>query len=98
LTHQYYILIDIGATYTRVAIGNNEGRILYKVKKRTIRSSRGPALPEFIINIINKYFKSVLDKVSAISIGSIGPLDIKRGEIIGSPNIKAKQYTIKRAY
>ncbi|MFP3950823.1 MAG: ROK family protein [Candidatus Bathyarchaeia archaeon] len=76
-----YIAIDIGATNIRVAHGNERG-LEAKISRRTSRENGVLGISRQLIDMINHLGV----KPSSIGIGSIGPIDIKRGEIKNTPN------------
>jgi len=76
------LLVDIGATNTRLALGWEENGhpiisdlILYKTPQNA------DSLMERIINYANKK-----KDITLASISSIGPLDLERGWILETPN------------
>ncbi len=83
-----YIAVDVGATNIRVALGDAEGRLYVKFREKTVRSGGRLSIAEQILEIIGKSVSPrMLENVNAIGIGSIGPLDLKRGRIVGTPNL-----------
>lgn len=91
-----YVGIDIGATWTRIGIADNNGKIIKKIKRRTITISK----EEFIGSIIDeiKLLITELDSsIDAIGIGTIGPINLRRGEIRNPPNIPLKNIPIVNA-
>lgn len=88
--------VDIGATYTRVVIADEKGRILDRVKFETPRSDR-MALSASIARAIRELLKRVgapEKGLKGIGIGSIGPLDIKRGVIVRAANLPLENVPI----
>jgi len=88
--------VDIGATYTRVVIADEKGRILDRVKFETPRSDR-MALPSSIARAIREQLKKVGASEKAlkgIGVGSIGPLDVKRGVIVRAANLPLENVPI----
>ncbi|MGQ9597317.1 MAG: ROK family protein [Thermoproteota archaeon] len=82
--------VDLGATNVRVALANVDGKILLKKSEKTIGES-GSAVVGQIIEMGFDALNSVgLRKgdVKAVGIGSIGPLDLKRGLIVNPPNLR----------
>lgn len=81
------LALDIGATNLRMALVTKKGEILVKKKTKTRKSGKnGFLLTKQIFKFILPYFKKK-SQIKAISIGSIGPLDLKRGGIKKSPNL-----------
>ncbi|MCI4438304.1 ROK family protein [archaeon] len=81
--------VDLGATNLRVAIGNKEGKILFKLSERTVNEGDEYAISNQIYKMISSAPRELLSKVIGIGIGSIGPMDIKKG-IIFPPNLNFK--------
>jgi len=89
---KYYIGIDLGATWIRVAIADKHGNILRKAKVPTPK--KYPELITSILQTVNQVRRDITIKdVSSIGIGSIGPLDIREG-IINPPNLPMKNINI----
>jgi len=86
--------VDLGGTNLRAALGDDEGNILRRVEERTERD-RGP---EGIANQIVEMIRSLdlrIEKIAGIGIGSLGPLDIKRGVIVLAPNLPFSNIPLK---
>ena len=85
-----YIGVDLGATNIRVALGDGTG-----IKKRIIEKTdklHGPSgISEQIVSMIRRIG---VEKVYAVGIGSIGPLDRSRGRIMNTPNLPFKDIPI----
>ncbi len=81
----YYIGIDIGATWLRLGLADKHGKIIHRIKYRT------PADPEELITTLIDNIRKIVhnreQKLNSIGIGSIGPIDIKTGRIMNTPNI-----------
>jgi glucokinase len=82
--------VDIGATNLRVAVADLNGNILSKYLEKT-SSESGLS----IVNQIVRMSDSVLDSlnlrrgdVKSIGVGSIGPLDLRKGLIVNPPNLR----------
>jgi glucokinase len=75
--------VDIGATKLRVAFGNQEG-IISKLIEDTDKNHGPLGISAQIIRMIHKFRT---ESVDSIGIGSIGPIDISNGAIIGTPNL-----------
>lgn len=78
------VAIDIGATWTRVAVFEQRRMLAKKV----FRTAGGEKLLERIVEAVLE----LVDRgsIDAIGVGTIGPLDIRRGTIVKSPNIGGK--------
>mgnify|MGYP000415598701 CR=1 FL=1 len=81
--------VDLGGTNVRVALGDEDGRILAKVSERTEKSKGPEGISEQIARII-RYLeekKVKTRKIVGIGIGSAGPLDLGRGGLMRPTNI-----------
>lgn len=87
----YGIAVDIGATYTRVALGDDTGRLLEVVKFRTRELKTPDEMSERIARISLDIIRKYSIKVEGVGIGSAGPLDVQQGEIVNSPNMPFKK-------
>ena len=90
---KYAIGIDIGGTNIPSSLINSDGKILKTVNKKTPSASKPEVLIESIsdsINEIKEHLKKEFptSKISGIGLGVPGALDIEKGEIITSPNLK----------
>jgi glucokinase len=76
-----FIAVDIGATNIRVAVGPEKG--IKSILKEQTDQNNGPiGISSQIIKMIDK----LKGTPKAIGIGSIGPIDIKKGIITNTPN------------
>ncbi|MCS7126334.1 MAG: ROK family protein [Aigarchaeota archaeon] len=88
-----YIGIDIGATKVRVAIGDLHHGIVKKIEEETRRESSEIFINQ-IIEMIQKLTSNDLSNITSIGIGSIGPIDYKKGVILNPPNVFFKNVPI----
>lgn len=84
-----FIVVDIGATNIRVAECTSNG-IIRKVEEKTDKYNGFMGVPKQIIRLI----KDLDVKPISIGIGSIGPIDIKRGTIVNTPNFPFKSIPV----
>ncbi|WP_297630695.1 ROK family protein [uncultured Clostridium sp.] len=94
----YYIGVDLGGTKICTALVNEEGTIFKEV---TVPTEAEKGVDKIVENI-NDTIKQVLgDKnikdILAIGIGSPGPLDVKNGLIVETPNLPFKNFNIVKA-
>ena len=81
--------IDLGGTNVRIALGDEEGRILARLSEET-EKTKGP---EGISSQMIKMIRSIMDRLTSareiqgIGIGSAGPLDLKKGVLMKPTNI-----------
>ena len=83
------VAVDIGATNTRVALGDVRS-LKVKHSEVTDRLSGPEGVPRQIARMI----KSLGGEPTAIGVGSIGPLDVKKGAIGATPNFAFKHIPI----
>ena len=86
--------IDLGATNLRAALGDLEHGIVRVVKERTISSGSSEDLLNQLIEIVKRAASEKLNEIEAIGIGSIGPLDVKRGVLVKSANARFRNVPI----
>lgn len=87
------MVVDVGATNTRVGIGTR-GKILDKKVFRTPRSGGEDAVANAIIKTVEDYYSGFIERVKAIGIASIGPLDIRRGRVVNTPNLPIRNFEL----
>lgn len=91
MSKKYVVGVDLGGTKILTAIADLEGNIIERVRVET--GADEPA--EKVVNRINDTVKEVIDKVdltiddiAKVGVGSPGPLDIEKGIVLFSPNLK----------
>lgn len=87
----FYFGVDIGATFTKMALVDEKCRIVAREKV----SSRGFSNKAFFVKTIKKSFNNILSKeglrapqVKAMGIGLPGPVDFKKGIVLSLTNIR----------
>ena len=86
--------IDLGATNLRAALGDLEHGIVRVIKERTTSSRSSEDLLNQLIEIVKRVASEKLDEIEAIGIGSIGPLDVRRGVLVRSANARFRNVPI----
>ncbi len=89
------LAIDVGATNTRVAVYVEGRGLTLKRVFRTPRVEDGVAVAETIASEALRLVKENSVGVEAIGVGSIGPLDIRKGVIVNPPNLPAKNIPLR---
>lgn len=82
--------VDLGATNVRVALSDTNGRMLLKKTERTAGRT-GLDIVKQIVEMGRNALSSLgfTDKsLKAVGVGSIGPLDLKKGLIVNPPNLR----------
>lgn len=94
MAKEYYIAVDIGATNTRIAIGSRDG-IVHKVVFKTPRIGNELTIAAKIYEVIHRNYKNYIDYIRAVGIGSIGPVDLRRGRVVNTPNLPIHTFELR---
>lgn len=79
----FFLGVDIGATWTRALLIDEAGRVLNRVKIRTS------------VNPLEDVAQAVADwHFDAVGVGSIGPLDLRSGWVVNSPNSPSRRFPL----
>jgi glucokinase len=85
-----YIAIDLGATNVRVAYGDECG-----IKEKHAMATEKRFGAEGVVSQIIQMVKALeVDKIAAIGVGSIGPLNLSKGCIVDTPNLPFREIPI----
>ena len=79
---KYAVGIDVGGTNTRVALINEEYKILERIQFSTDSKD-----PEVTLNKIGEIIKGFGKEVEGIGISCPGPLDLIEGVVLTPPNL-----------
>uniref|UniRef100_A0A7C4FFD9 ROK family protein n=1 Tax=Thermofilum pendens TaxID=2269 RepID=A0A7C4FFD9_THEPE len=93
---KYAIAVDIGATNTRVALGSSEGELLEIVVFSTWEARSPEEYIARIARIAMELEKKHGVVAAGVGVGSPGPLDMKRGEVVNAPNMPFKRIEVVR--
>lgn len=74
------VCFDIGGTFIKYGVVNEEGRILMKSKFTTPNENCAVSIPEHLISVINTLSKEY--EISGVAISTAGQVDSEKGEII----------------
>jgi len=77
--------VDLGGTNVRVAMTDDLGRIVSRSRDKTDKTSGAQGVSQQIARMTRSLKPRI--GISCIGIGSAGPLDMKRGSIVRSPNL-----------
>jgi glucokinase len=92
------VALDLGATNLRAAIVTKKGKILKSAKTKTPKTKSSKIITNTIIVLINYLLEEINKKrIKGIGIGSIGPIDFKKGEIINTSNLPTKKIKLKES-
>jgi len=84
----YTIGIDLGATFVKMGLVDDNGKVYLRRKIETSLSSKKSLLIDAIISNIRDIIEISGKKVSGVGIGVPGPVDSKKGIVHYFPNIK----------
>jgi len=92
---QYIVGVDVGATYTRVGLFSPEGTLVEKVSFGTPRVGGELAVALAIARAIEELLSRWGGSLSSIGVGTVGPLDITSGDVVGAPNVPIGRFKIR---
>jgi glucokinase len=93
IAEEYYIAIDLGATKTRIALCDKNG-IIEKTVYYTPRQGNEYTIAESIHSKIVSMWGNKVDKIKALGIATIGPLDIKEGRVVRPANVPIRSFEL----
>ena len=95
---KYVVGLDIGGTKIIAGVIDKNGKIYGTAKNKTLAHEGFDASMTRIIAVIQKAIENAgitLDQIDAIGVGSPGPLDIRQGIVIETPNLGWKNAPLK---
>lgn len=94
---KYVVGVDLGGTKIYTALVDLEGNIIKEKTVETLAHEGEQAVMGRIIDTINYVIEGVSkDLIKSIGIGSPGPLDVKNGLIVETPNLPFKNFAITK--
>jgi glucokinase len=90
--------IDLGGTKIYAAVVDKKGRILGSARKRTKAEQGFDMTIQRMATCVEQAVAAAgvgMDEIAAVGVGSPGPLDLKKGRIIETPNLKWKDAPLK---
>jgi len=91
VTHTYYVGVDVGATHVRVGLLSEDGVVVRKSKSRQVPGGDEYAVARLIVRMISELGPG---EIRGVGVGSIGPLDLRRGSVINTPNLPVRTFQI----
>lgn len=94
----YVIGIDLGGTKIYAAVVDRKGKIIGSARKKTKGELGFETVAQRIVQCGQEALQQAqvgLDEILAIGVGSPGPLDMKQGSIIETPNLGWKDAPLK---
>ncbi len=95
---KFAVGVDLGGTKIYSAVVDRNGKIYGTGRKKTKAENGFDATMDRMVACIKEAVQDAgieLSQVAAIGVGSPGPLDLKEGKIIETPNLKWKDAPIK---
>ncbi|MCX8185257.1 MAG: ROK family protein [Sulfolobales archaeon] len=92
---RYVVGVDIGATKTRVGLFKLDGELLKVVTATTPQEGSDEVVAHTVISQIFKLVSDPYREIAAIGVGTVGPIDIRRGDVVGAPNVRLKTFRLK---
>jgi glucokinase len=86
-----YVALDIGATNVRVASGDERG-LGEKISERTDLDHGPDGISAQLIRMIRTFD---IEDLAAVGVGSIGPIDLRTGSIVETPNLPFKSIPVQ---
>ncbi|MFD1586537.1 ROK family protein [Halorientalis brevis] len=84
--------IDVGGTNTRAVVGDDDGEILATARAPTPQGPTGIDVTEAVLDLLREACASAWidpERLDAVGVGSIGPLDLAAGAIDSPANLPA---------
>jgi glucokinase len=89
--------IDLGGTKILAGVVDRDHHILGRAKRTTPAKEGGPAILAAVVGCVDDALMAAdlsREHISAVGMGSPGPLDVKAGVILFSANMNVKNYPI----
>ncbi|VYU13250.1 ROK family protein [Clostridium tertium] len=92
---KYVVGVDLGGTKIYTALVDLDGNMIKEITIKTEAHKGDKAVLEKLISTIDTVLEGTdINEVKAIGVGSPGPLDIKKGLIVYTPNLPFKNFNI----
>lgn len=92
---KYVVGVDLGGTKIFTALVDLNGKIVKEIEVKTEADKGSQAVLNKIISTIDNVIQGIsIEDIKAIGVGSPGPLDVKKGVIIYTPNLPFKNFNI----
>ena len=92
---KYVVGVDLGGTKIYTALVDLDGNMVKEITVKTEAHKGDKAVLEKLISTIDTVLEGIdINEVKAIGVGSPGPLDVKKGLIVYTPNLPFKNFNI----
>lgn len=95
---KFIVAVDVGATNLRTSIFTLNGVQLKTLAIRTPAEGHKDFIAEVIYELVLKLINELglsLKDLQGVGVGSIGPLNIKAGEVVNTPNLPIKNFRLR---
>lgn len=92
---EYVSGVDIGATKTRVGLFTLDCELLYVKTIPTPQEGDDTAIARAVVSEIRRLASAAGGRIVSVGVGTVGPLDIRRGDVTGAPNVRARSFRLK---
>ncbi len=89
--HSYVAAVDLGATHLRAGIIDEEGNVLAFSQNEVKDLQSAVDIRLLICSMIEDLGEHAGITPKAIGVSTAGPVDLKTGSVVGSPNMKCEQ-------
>ena len=96
---KFVLAIDVGATNLRVGIFTPRGRLVRAKSVDTPKCGGQDAVALKAVDLTISLLKEIgasRSDLMAVGVGTIGPLDIRKGDVVGTPNNPLRNFRLKR--
>ncbi len=96
---RYVVAVDLGATNLRVGIYTPSGDAIRLTTVSTPKSGGADTIAERIYEISNELMNEAglsPSHLMGVGVGSIGPLDIRKGEVVNTPNLGIRSFRLRK--
>lgn len=92
---KYVVGVDLGGTKIYTALVDLDGNMVKEITVKTEAHRGDKAVLDKLISTIDTVLEGIdINEVKAIGVGSPGPLDVKKGLIVYTPNLPFKNFNI----
>ncbi|MCS7100030.1 MAG: ROK family protein, partial [Sulfolobales archaeon] len=92
---KYVVGVDVGATKIRVGLFTLSGELLRATTTSTPQEGSDTVVAGLIVSKIFELTPDPRRDVVAVGVGTVGPIDIRRGDVVGAPNVKLRNFKLK---
>ncbi|MEM2308811.1 MAG: ROK family protein [Sulfolobales archaeon] len=92
---RHVVGVDVGATKTKVGFFTLDGSLIYADTFTTPRGVGGSSIAEAIVYKVREISSRIGGEIVAVGIGTIGPIDIRQGDVVRTPNIGQESFKLR---